>query len=195
MKAVLHGNRAKPLTGDRVQVIQAGAARSHPQGLDAGVQFGVYSESGFTWRKGAMRRVRYCCAISLDGYLAGPGGDQPLLGLRTYVVSRTLRRSDYRNVTIVGEDWKAVVQSLREGPGKDIWLFGGGALFRSLAEAGMVDTVEVAVIPTLLGGGIPLVAEPAARIPLTLTERSGRPPSARLRAAQGLRLIGVTIRA
>ena len=117
-----------------------------------------------------MRRVRYCCAISLDGYLAGPGGDQPLLGLRTYVVSRTLRRSDYRNVTIVGEDWKAVVQSLREGPGKDIWLFGGGALFRSLAEAGMVDTVEVAVIPTLLGGGIPLVAEPAARIPLTLTE-------------------------
>ena len=94
-----------------------------------------------------MRRVRYCCAISLDGYLAGPGGDQPLLGLRTYVFSRTLRRSDYRNVTIVGEDWKAVVQSLREGPGKDIWLFGGGALFRSLAEAGMVDTVEVAVIP------------------------------------------------
>lgn len=142
-----------------------------------------------------MRRVRYCCAISLDGYLAGPGGDQPLLGLRTYVFSRTLRRSDYRNVTIVGEDWKAVVQSLREGPDKDIWLFGGGALFRSLAEAGMVDTVEVAVIPTLLGGGIPLVAEPAARIPLTLTERSGRPPSARLRAAQGLRLIGVTIRA
>ena len=97
------------------------------------------------------------------------GGDQPLMGLPTYVFSRTLRQSDYRNVTIVGEDWKAVVQSLREGPGKDIWLFGGGILFRSLAEAGLVDTVEVAVIPTILGGGISLVAEPAARIPLTLT--------------------------
>ena len=96
-----------------------------------------------------MRRVRYSCAISLDGYIAGPGGefdwiiidpdidfpkmigefdtllagrrsfqvavgdDQPLMGLSTYVFSRTLRQSDYRNVTIVGEDWKPVVRSLR----------------------------------------------------------------------------------
>jgi dihydrofolate reductase len=27
--------------------------------------------------------------------------------------------------------------------GKDIWLFGGGLLFRSLLKAGLVDTVEV----------------------------------------------------
>ena len=35
-------------------------------------------------------------------------------------------------------------------------LFGGGALFRTLLDAGLVDTVEVAVIPVLLGGGIPI---------------------------------------
>ena len=74
-------------------------------------------------------------------------------------------------MTIVGENWKEVVQSLREEPGKDIWLFGGGSLFRSLAAEGFVDTVEVAVMPTILGGGIPLIAEPADRIPLTLIER------------------------
>jgi len=28
----------------------------------------------------------------------------------------------------------------------DIWLFGGGSLFRSLLEAGLVDTVEVAIV-------------------------------------------------
>ena len=22
-----------------------------------------------------MRRIRYCCAVSLDGYIAGPGGE------------------------------------------------------------------------------------------------------------------------
>jgi dihydrofolate reductase len=50
------------------------------------------------------------------------------------------------------------VAALRAEPGKDIWLFGGGMLFRSLLDAGLVDLVEVAVIPVLLGGGVPLVA-------------------------------------
>ena len=91
--------------------------------------------------------------------------------MRTFVFSRTLRQADYRNITIVGDDWRDVVRSLREQAGKDIWLFGGGDLFRSLAAEGFVDTVEVAVMPVVLGGGIPLVAEPASRIALTLTER------------------------
>ena len=43
------------------------------------------------------------------------------------------------------------------GQGKDIWLFGGGALFRRLLNAGLVDTVEVGVMPVLLGGGVPLL--------------------------------------
>ena len=93
-------------------------------------------------------------------------------GVRTFVFSRTLRQSDYDDVTIVGENWRQVVQSLREEEGKDIWLFGGGSLFRSLAEEGFVDTVEVAVIPVILGGGIPLVAEPSSRIALTFKEHT-----------------------
>ena len=91
-------------------------------------------------------------------------------GVRTFVFSRTLRQCDYSNVTIVGDNWKEVIQSLRKESGKDIWLFGGGSLFRSLAQEGLVDTVEVAIIPILLGGGVPLVAEPASRIALALTE-------------------------
>ena len=101
---------------------------------------------------------------------AAGGRDQSSSGVRTFVFSRTLRQSDYKNVTIVGENWKELVQSLREEPGKDIWLFGGGSLFRSLAEEGLVDTVEVGIIPTLLGAGVPLVARPASRIGLTLQE-------------------------
>ena len=112
-----------------------------------------------------------------DTYLIGRktfestgGQDQGSMpGARTYVFSRTLKQSDYRNLTIVGDDWKEVVKSLREEDSKkDIWLFGGGSLFRSLAEAGLVDTVEVAVIPTILGGGVPLIAEPVPRIKLEL---------------------------
>jgi len=46
---------------------------------------------------------------------------------------------------------------------------GGGSVFRSLAELEMVDTVEVAVIPVLLGEGVPLLPGPAKRISLKFT--------------------------
>jgi len=94
------------------------------------------------------------------------GGTMP--GMKTFVFSRTLKQSDYRDVTIVGETWKETLTALRKQPGKDIWLFGGGELFRSLSEAKIVDTVEVAVIPVMLGGGIPLLPSPAKRIKLKL---------------------------
>ena len=53
---------------------------------------------------------------------------------------------------------------------KDIWLFGGGQLFRTLLDAGLVDTVEVAVMPVLLGEGIPVLPGPGERAKLRLTK-------------------------
>jgi dihydrofolate reductase len=50
-----------------------------------------------------------------------------------------------------------VVERLKAEPGKDIWLFGGGTLFRSLLELRLVDSVAVALIPVLLGGGTPFL--------------------------------------
>jgi len=61
------------------------------------------------------------------------------------------------------------VAALRAEPGKDIWLFGGGSLFRSLLDSGLVNTVEVAIVPVLLGGGTPLLAPPARQKKLKLT--------------------------
>jgi dihydrofolate reductase len=95
------------------------------------------------------------------------GGGTP--GMKTLVFSRTLRQSDYPKVTIVSEEPEKAVAALRAEPGKDIWLFGGGSLFASLLDAGLVDAVEVAVVPVLLGGGIPLLPPPAKRAKLALT--------------------------
>jgi dihydrofolate reductase len=89
--------------------------------------------------------------------------------MKTFVFSRTLRQQDYPGVTVVAEKSKETVTALRTEPGKDIWLFGGGSLFRSLLESGLVDTVEVAIVPVLLGGGIPLLAPPARQKKLHLT--------------------------
>ena len=100
-------------------------------------------------------------------FARGGSGETP--GKKTVVFSRTLRQEDYPKVTIVSENAQEVVAGLRTEPGKDIWLFGGGALFRSLLDAKLVDTVEVGVIPVLLGEGIPLLPPPALQTKLKLT--------------------------
>jgi dihydrofolate reductase len=94
------------------------------------------------------------------------GGSTP--GMQVFVCSHTLRQQDHPGVTIV-DDPAGLMAELRSKPGKDVWLFGGGSLFRSFAELGLVDTVEVAVIPVLLGEGVPLLAAPANRVTLKLT--------------------------
>ncbi len=84
-----------------------------------------------------------------------PGPGMPP-GIKVFVFSQTLQQSECAGVT-VERDPAETVASLKEEPGKDIWLFGGGLLFRSLLDRGLVDAVEVAIIPVLLGRGVPLL--------------------------------------
>jgi dihydrofolate reductase len=95
-------------------------------------------------------------------------------GLRTYVFSRTLKAADYPEVTMLA-DGVATVRELRSGSGKDIWLSGGGELFRSLLAADLVDTVEVGVSPILLGQGRPLLPSPGRTQKLQLTYEQSFP--------------------
>jgi dihydrofolate reductase len=96
------------------------------------------------------------------------GGGAAMPGVSTFLVSRTLRQEDHPGLTIISEDVGGAVSRLRAEPGKEIWLFGGGSLFRSLLDLGLVDMVEVAVIPVLLGSGIPLLPAGSQRTTLRL---------------------------
>ncbi len=154
-----------------------------------------------------MRRIRYCVAASLDGYIAGPKGeydwiipdpevnfaelwaqfDTLLMGRRTYevavsrlgekdfqgmkvvVVSRTIEPAGHPGITIISELNRSWVEELRARNGKDIWLMGGGELFRAFLEMGEVATVEVSVMPVLLGGGVKLLPSSAECAKLKLS--------------------------
>jgi dihydrofolate reductase len=162
-----------------------------------------------------MRRLRYNVAVSLDGFIARPGGeydwivmdpaidfpglfaqfdtlvmgrrtfelvlsqgpDAPATGMKTVVVSTTLRAADYPDVTIVDRDVPQAIAAMKAAPGKDIWLFGGGVLFRSLLDAGLVDAIELAVMPVMLSQGIPVLPAgrpaPALRLVSSKTLPSG----------------------
>ena len=107
----------------------------------------------------------------------GGGGGDTMAGVSTVVISRTLKQSDHPDVRIVSENWEDAVRELRAKPGKDIWLFGGGQLFAAMLGAGLVDGVDAAVIPVLLGGGIPFLKPPANRAKLRLTSHKLYPKS------------------
>lgn len=119
--------------------------------------------------------------------------DTALLGRRTYeltqqpgappwpadwgifVFSRTLNAAAHPSVTIVSTDIRAAVAELRSRPGRDIWLFGGGSLFASLLSEGVVDEVEIAVIPVVLGKGIPFAGSESPRASLSLKSSDASP--------------------
>jgi dihydrofolate reductase len=97
-------------------------------------------------------------------------GKSAFSGMKTFVASRTLNPADHPGVTILTELNRDSLQSLCAQSEKDIWLFGGGDLFAQLLAMGEVDTVEVTIIPVLLGAGIPLLPGPAQRTRLHLSE-------------------------
>lgn len=120
--------------------------------VDEAIDFGAYLRKVDTL---LMGRGSYETATST------PESRALLDAMKVFVVSTTLEPAAHPDVTVIGGPDRAnvvaEVRALKAEDGKDIWLFGGGVLFRALLEAGLVDRVEVAVVPALLGSGIPLV--------------------------------------
>lgn len=96
-------------------------------------------------------------------------GQPTFPGKKNYIFSRTLKPDDIPKSSILSTTPEQTTAELRNQPenGKDIWLFGGGELFRTLLAANLVDEIELAIIPILLGAGIPLLP-PSQRVQLAL---------------------------
>jgi dihydrofolate reductase len=83
---------------------------------------------------------------------AGQDGGYP--DVANYVFSRTMTEAP-PGVTLVHDDAAGFVRRLKEQPGKDICVMGGGDFARTLLEADLVDELGFNVHPVLLGDGIP----------------------------------------
>ena len=96
------------------------------------------------------------------------------MDMKAMVVSTTLIPDQHGDVTVVASKVPETVAALKAEPGKDIWLSGGGVLFRFLLDAGLVDGIDIAVVPVLLGSGVALLPE-GQRCKLKLVESKARP--------------------
>ncbi|MGW6905816.1 dihydrofolate reductase family protein [Streptomyces sp. NPDC054940] len=76
--------------------------------------------------------------------------------IKKYVVSSTLTEADltWENTSLIAGD-EAVdrIRELRAAPGGDLAMMGSPTLVRTLIEEGLVDELQLIVMPVLLGGG------------------------------------------
>ena len=95
-------------------------------------------------------------------------GIKPDPKTRSIVFSRHPAPADTGGAEFVGEPIGPFVNRLKEQPGKNIWLMGGGELIASCLDAGVIDEFVVSVVPVFIGQGIPLIAPRHRHVELKL---------------------------
>ena len=93
-----------------------------------------------------------------------------------HVASRTLKKLDWKNSTLLAGDAAAAVAALKSRPGKDLQVIGSGNLLQALRAASLVDEYNVWIFPVVLGRGKRLFEEGAApgALRLVASETSSR---------------------
>jgi len=94
----------------------------------------------------------------------------PYTGFENYVFTRQQNLTSDENVQFVSSDIVSFIQNLKNKPGKDIWLIGGGQLNTILLDADLIDEMIITILPIVLGEGIPLFAPTAKEKVLHLVE-------------------------
>jgi dihydrofolate reductase len=87
--------------------------------------------------------------------------------MKKYVFSTT--KTEFSgDAILIQENIKDELIELKMRPGKDIWLFGGSKLITSLLNLDLIDCLELAIIPVILGSGTPMFKGITSRKPLVL---------------------------
>jgi dihydrofolate reductase len=94
-------------------------------------------------------------------------GEYPYRSQKGFVFSETRSGDRDENVEFISSDVKCLMENLKQAPGKDIWLVGGGKLVRSCLQANLIDRFVLYIHPIILGAGIPLFPTPLLTTQLT----------------------------
>ncbi|WP_374631206.1 dihydrofolate reductase family protein [Ferrovibrio sp.] len=83
-----------------------------------------------------------------------------------YVLTRTMTESQWPNTRFLNDIDR--ITELKQQAGKNIYLMGGGAMFRRLMAEGLVDELRLIVYPIAAGGTNDLFTHDASRQPFRL---------------------------
>jgi dihydrofolate reductase len=86
------------------------------------------------------------------------------------VFSRTLKRAEWSNTSLVNGDAVAEVSHLKAAGDKNTFVFGSGDLSATLTRHGLFDEYRLAVAPVILGSGRTLFGRGLSELKLKLLE-------------------------
>jgi dihydrofolate reductase len=90
-------------------------------------------------------------------------------GKQLYVFSDTLTKVQNDTIEVVPRaDYLQKVEEIKNGPGNNIWLFGGASLVSTFTSNDLINEILLSVHPVILGGGKPLFEHIQNRIDLML---------------------------
>lgn len=92
-----------------------------------------------------------------------------------YVASTTLTDPEWAGTTVLSGDVAAAVGELKARPGGELQVHGSGALTRWLLGAGLVDEMNLLVVPVVVGQGTRLFPEAGPDLALELVESRAFP--------------------
>jgi dihydrofolate reductase len=115
---------------------------------------------------------------SVDAILMGRGsydaarrhGDWPYPGRPTIVMTTRKLQDPPHEVQARSGDMAAVAAELADRGHRRVWIFGGGGIIRSMIALGRLDILEMALIPRILGEGIPLFPSGTGELALRLVK-------------------------
>lgn len=84
------------------------------------------------------------------------GIEFPYPDKKNYVITRNKGLKDNEYVEFVSENHIDFIKDLKSKSGKDIWLIGGGLVNTMLLNAGLIDEIQIFVMPIILSDGIDL---------------------------------------
>lgn len=84
------------------------------------------------------------------------GIEFPYPDKKNYVITRNKDLKDNEYVEFVSENHIDFIKDLKSKSGKDIWLIGGGLVNTMLLNAGLIDEIQIFIMPIILSDGIDL---------------------------------------
>jgi dihydrofolate reductase len=130
----------------------------------------LQSEQLFASEALLLGRVTYEEFVASWPKRSGDPYTERINSMPKFIASTTLKEPLEWNASLLEGDTAEAVTKLKKQPGKDLLLYGSGALVHSLMQHGLIDTLRLILYPLALPGGKRLFRDRGHTTKLSLTD-------------------------